>query len=715
MQRWKNIVFNITIGAASLLVFFLIFESRLTLPPWLQVFGRMHPLLLHFPITLFVLLFAARLFVPQRLLNTENGAAIMEGLLLFTAFTAVFTSLMGLFLSRETGYDAAAISWHKWSASLVSLFAVIVYGFREKLWNGRVAGLSTSLAAFAVILFTGHEGAGITHGDGFLLAPVIKEKKAERKPFEEALVYADLIKPILDEKCMSCHNQRKAKGGLIMETEELLVKGGKGGAPWDLSKPDLGLLLNRVHLPEDAKKHMPPAGKQQLTDQEVSILTLWIRSGSSFKQKLAALPETDSLRMIAEHIFSSGAEEQYDFAAADEKKVKALNVDGRSVAQLSLESPALTAGYFNSEAYSSASLKELLAVKQQLVVLELDHMPVKDEDLSTIAQFSNLRKLNLSFTGITGKNLGQLQSIKTLREISLSGNKISKADLLALQSWPGLQRVYAWNTAMSPAEADALRVVKGKIAFETGFRSDTVQMKLTPPILVNEEQVILSPVTLKLKHYINGAVIRYTTDGTIPDSVRSPVYAPGIVLNTNTVLKAKAFKPGWFSSDVMEAYFYATKFKPDSVILLQLPEEPYVAEGPRSLADLEKGDLNFRSGKWMGFRKNKMECLLQFNAPVTAQSITLSTLQDIGSYIMPPSSIEVWGGMDKNKLTLLGRTIPAQPTEPTTPSQRGFQVDFKTTNVKYIRLVVTPVAKLPAWHPGKGDKGWVFTDEIFVN
>ena len=53
MQRWKNTIFNITIGAATLLVFFLIFEKRLTLPPWLQVFGRMHPLLLHFPITLF--------------------------------------------------------------------------------------------------------------------------------------------------------------------------------------------------------------------------------------------------------------------------------------------------------------------------------------------------------------------------------------------------------------------------------------------------------------------------------------------------------------------------------------------------------------------------------------------------------------------------------------------------------------------------------------
>ena len=131
MQRWKNTIFNITIGAASLLVFLLIFEKRLNLQPWLQVFGRMHPLLLHFPLTLFVLLFAARVFVPQRLLNTETGKELMESMLLFTACTAVFTSLMGLFLSRESGYDPDTLFWHKWSAVGVSLFALIVYAFRE--------------------------------------------------------------------------------------------------------------------------------------------------------------------------------------------------------------------------------------------------------------------------------------------------------------------------------------------------------------------------------------------------------------------------------------------------------------------------------------------------------------------------------------------------------------------------------------------------------
>ena len=48
-------------------------------------------------------------------------------------------------------------------------------------------------------------------------------------------------------------------------------------------------------------------------------------------------------------------------------------------------------------------------------------------------------------------------------------------------------------------------------------------------------------------------------------------------------------------------------------------------------------------------------------------------------------------------------------------------VDFiKGVQIKYIRIIlnrfrVFMVRLLPLRHPGKGDKGWVFTDEVFVN
>jgi hypothetical protein len=46
---------------------------------------------------------------------------------------------------------------------------------------------------------------------------------------------------------------------------------------------------------------------------------------------------------------------------------------------------------------------------------------------------------------------------------------------------------------------------------------------------------------------------------------------------------------------------------------------------------------------------------------------------------------------------------------------KAFELSFSPVLLKYIKLVAVSVAKLPQWHPGKGDKGWIFTDEVFVN
>lgn len=254
------------------------------------------------------------------------------------------------------------------------------------------------------------------------------------------------------------------------------------------------------------------------------------------------------------------------------------------------------------------------------------------------------------------------------------------------------------------------------IVIEKGFKGDTTTLKLTPPVLLNEEQIITEPIRLQLKHYVNGTSIRYTLDGTEPDSSLSSEYTSNIVLTKNVTIKSKAFKKGWVSSDVLENYFYSSKYKVDSIINLLPPEEQYKGDGAKTLTDLIKGETsNFKSGKWLGFRKNKMESLLMFAAPATISSVTLSTLIDIGGYIMPPVSIELWGGNDAGQLKHLSRINPQQPLKVQPAYLKAFELSFAPVTVKYVKIVVIPVSKLPLWHPGKGDKGWVFTDEVFVN
>jgi hypothetical protein len=90
-----------------------------------------------------------------------------------------------------------------------------------------------------------------------------------------------------------------------METPQLLLKGGKTGLLWDTTVKNFGLMFDRIHLPDDQKKHMPPKGKPQLTDDEIDVLYQWVKHGADFKIKVMDIPETDSLRMIANAMFKT--------------------------------------------------------------------------------------------------------------------------------------------------------------------------------------------------------------------------------------------------------------------------------------------------------------------------------------------------------------------------------------------------------------------------
>src|SRR5205085_1874675 len=182
---------------------------------------------------------------------------------------AVLSALMGLFLSKEKGYDADALALHKWTGVITSMGLFLLYAFKNKLSRVPLAKYVFGFGVTTAVVLAGHFGGNITHGENFVLAPVTPVTKRIRAPFEDAYVFADLVQPILDTKCISCHNSSKAKGELIMETKEMLLKGGKDGKIWDTTKADLGLLMQRVHLPEEEKEHMPPTGKPQLTNQEL--------------------------------------------------------------------------------------------------------------------------------------------------------------------------------------------------------------------------------------------------------------------------------------------------------------------------------------------------------------------------------------------------------------------------------------------------------------
>ena len=689
-------------------------NDRLQVPALLQVSGRMHPLVLHFPIVL-LLLYAVYALFFQGIRRTEAEAVSPDWLLLTGAFTAALAALMGLFLSQEEGYDPETIAWHKYGGAVVSFLAIGWYFARGWLNTKTIPRIAAALLMAASLLITGHAGADITHGEGFLLAPIQTESEKPTVAVADARIYEDIVAPILESKCLQCHSAQKSKGDLRMDTREWLLKGGKSGKLWDHENAGSGILLERIWLPLEAKEHMPPTGKAQLSETEKEILQRWIAAGAPFNKMLTELPAGDSLYQLAVAQLGNGDNDiNYDFAAASSSTIQALNTENRVVTEIAMESPALQAQFFNSSQFQPSQLVELKKVAEQIVSLDLARMPLSAKDIETIGAFPNLEKLNLSFTPVEGSWLQPLANLKKLRSLSLSGTAVKPGDFKALQDLTSLQQLYVWQTPGNSNEWKTIQQAHPQLLVETGFSGDSIILKLSAPVLENEVSILTGPTLLKLKHYIKGAEIRYTLDGTEPDSVHAPLYKGNEMVEGNVLVRAKAFKPGWYSSDIMEASLYSRSVAPDS-ILLETEPDPSYSGSSSLLTNLVKGETNFRDGNWLAWRGQPMKALIRLSKPTTVSSVAIGGLVDIGSYIMPPLKMEVWGGDEPGQLKKLGSLQPQQPDKMGSLYLRGFECKFPPTSVKYLRLLVQPVMQLPSWHPGRGDKAWVFVDEILIN
>ena len=128
------------------------------------------------------------------------------------------------------------------------------------------------------------------HGAEFVYAPPVDggAESAEKVAFFEAK-----IRPLLVERCIECHGDKKQKGGLRLDSRAAWQAGGDTGAALLAGKPDESLLIKAVRY-GDKDLQMPP--KKQLGEAEVASLVEWVRQGAVDPRKdaaQAAQPTTD--------------------------------------------------------------------------------------------------------------------------------------------------------------------------------------------------------------------------------------------------------------------------------------------------------------------------------------------------------------------------------------------------------------------------------------
>ncbi|MES2371177.1 MAG: DUF2231 domain-containing protein [Bacteroidota bacterium] len=714
MDRIRKIGSALSLAGLVFLLFLFVFEEQLHIPSWLQVVGRMHPLMLHFPIVLLIISLVSY-WVPE---DYSNGFG-WELIRLSAALTALASAIMGMLLSIEQADKGDMLGYHKWMGIILAIIAWALFAFHQKFAERKVVAKTISVVSAFVLLVTGHLGANLTHGENFLSGPVMSIPKKVINP-ETAIIYSDIIYPVLNEKCGGCHQGGNRKGELSLNDSATIMTGGKTGKALVAGDLLQSLLISRLHLPLSDKKHMPLAAKPQLTDEELSLLEAWVKAGAPFSQKLKDRTATDSLRLVADTYIKSqtGAETEiaYDFTEADPATINKLNNNYRVIKQLGKNSPALAASFFGRAVYSGETLKELDPVKKQIIHLNLAKMPVTDEQVKWIAGLPNLRRLNLNYSDITDQSMQLLAGMKNLESLSVSGTAVGITGLTVLTGNKKIKEVYVWDSKIKAPDVLSLQQKNPQLKIETGFlAADTMVIALNKPLIKTPQGFFHDSGKIVLAHVIKNVELRYSLDTFKVDSINGPIYKEPLIIHKDVSLQVRAFKKGWLPSETVKASYLKAGIPVVNTTVLNPADPKYNQNAEKTLTDLDLGDRGDISTKWLGFMNNDALMVFDLGVVKKVERVRVNALHNIGAYIFPPVSLTVWGSNDKKNWVLLKSITPESPKKMIPTETYLHNLHFKPANLRYIKLQGTRIKKLPVWHPGKGKPGWFFMSEVIID
>lgn len=413
---------------------------------WIPFLGRFHPVLLHLPIGLFAAVVLLELFVLVRPVSRipQKIHLLLTACFYTTALSAVF----GVFLSWEGGYESQALNFHKWGG-VVTTFLIFFLDLSLKTRRSGVEQLPTVyfgglVATILVMTVTGHMGGSITHGSGFLTQhlPFGKDEPEEMAQSGNA-VFETHIQPLLMDYCLDCHNPDKVRGELRMDSYEMLLAGGLNGPVLVAGNSDESAMIHRLHLPIEEEEHMPPQGKPQPTDEVIELLSWWIDQGAS---ATAILDEMEVPPEIAVHFLEHEVLEFRSREAMDGILDSFPKPEGMDVYFLAREDPRIGV---RAKQGTDESVEVLLALKENLVELNLANSKITDQALETIGQMTNLTQLHLQNTAVTDVGLEHLANLYQLQYLNLYNTAITDSALKVLRRLKALKNVYLWQTGVS--------------------------------------------------------------------------------------------------------------------------------------------------------------------------------------------------------------------------------------------------------------------------
>lgn len=302
LRRWGPDAAAVGLALAALGLFLALRSPSKSASDFTLFLGRFHPLAVHLPIGILLLVAFAEVlsFSPKLRPRVDPAMSIVLPVLVVTAVGSFF---LGQLLASGGGFAAKLVGLHRTLTFVAVLgtalcFVLFRRSGRGAVWRG--AYRAALFATVGVLSIGAHYGGSITRGDGYLTkyAPgplrglLGEEEKSKRKPRSgedgeatppsaDPSVFEDVVQPILSQRCVECHGTEMMKGGLRLDSFENLQKGGDGGPALLAGNPAKSPLYSRMVLPANDDDRMPPEGEAGPSEDEIELIRWWIERGAS--------------------------------------------------------------------------------------------------------------------------------------------------------------------------------------------------------------------------------------------------------------------------------------------------------------------------------------------------------------------------------------------------------------------------------------------------
>ncbi|HEY8400321.1 MAG TPA: FN3 associated domain-containing protein [Cytophagaceae bacterium] len=205
--------------------------------------------------------------------------------------------------------------------------------------------------------------------------------------------------------------------------------------------------------------------------------------------------------------------------------------------------------------------------------------------------------------------------------------------------------------------------------------------------------------------------VYYTIDGSEP-SIHSLIYKEPFTINKTSTIKAKAFYEVKEAGETTTNTFIVHQATGKNVQLKVAANSKYpTIDGTKALVNGICASNAFNDGQWAGFEGHDIEAVIELGEVKDISELKFHSFNDPQSWIIPAEKAEVWISTD-------GINYRKAGTAKASGNKSAHAIPLKASlgkaKASYIKVII-PKVMLPVGHPGEGNAGWIFIDELIVN